>query len=90
MECACGTLALENETHLLGKPSLGDVVTLSAYWGIYRRYNGAGVEVVQIIFNIDEIESDYDLYETEQMQAFLDYAKAYNTIQYLRFQELGI
>lgn len=90
VECACGTLALENETNLLGKPALGDVVTLSAYWGIYRRYNGAGVEVVQIIFNIDEIESDYDLYETEQMQAFLDYAKAYNTIQYLRFQELGI
>lgn len=90
VECACGTLALENETSVLGKTSLGEVITLDIYWGVVRTKNARNDLVLEFIFNLDTIERDYNYAPTEQMQAFLDYAIAYNTIQYLRFQELGI
>ena len=90
VECACGTLALSYDTREISTPSLGSVITLDDYWAVYCRYNGAGVEVTGTIFKLDDIERDYDYDPTEKMQAFRDYAIAYNTIQSLRFQELGI
>lgn len=90
VECACGTLALVQDTKKLGKPSLGDVVVLDLYWGVLQTKNTRGDSVFEFIFKLDAIERDYNYEPTEQMQALMDYAIAYNTIQYLRFQELGI
>ena len=90
VECACGTLALSDDARELSTPSLGSVITLDDYWAIYTSHDGAGVSHRGIIFNLDDIERDYDYAPTEKMQAFRAYAIAYNTIQYLRFQELGI
>lgn len=90
VECACGALALREDTRKLSKPSLGEVVTLDDYWSVLNRRDGAGVEVVGIIFKLADIERDYLYDPTDKMKAFMDYAIAYNKIQYLRFQELGI
>lgn len=90
VECACGTLALEEDTKKLSKPSLGDVVTLDLYWGILQTKNTRGDSVFEFIFHLDAIERDYNYDPTDEMKAFMDYAIAYNKIQYLRFQELGI
>ena len=90
VECACGTLALSDDARELSTPSLGSVITLDDYWTLYARHDGAGASLMGVIFKLDDIERDYDYDPTEKMQAFRDYAIAYNTIQYLRFQELGI
>ena len=90
VECACGTLALREDTKKLGKPSLGDVITLDLYWRILHTKNTRGDEVVEFIFELGSIERDYNYDPTEKMQAFMEYAITYNKIQYLRFQELGI
>lgn len=90
VECACGTLALSDDTREFSTPSLGEVRTLDDYWTMYVKRDGAGASLVGIIFKLDDIERDYDYDPTEKMKAFRDYAIAYNTLQYLRFQELGI
>ena len=90
VEAACGTLALVDDTRELGTPALGDVITLDDYWTIYTRHDGRGVQLLGIIFNLDDIERAYEYDPTDKLKAFLDYAIAYNKIQYLRFQELGI
>lgn len=90
VECACGTLALEEDTKKLGKPSLGDVITLDLYWEILQTKNTRGDSVFEFIFHLDAIERDYNYDPSDEMKAFMDYAIAYNKIQYLRFQELGI
>ena len=90
VECACGTLALADETKKLGTPSLGDVITIDLYWRALHTKNARGDAVSEFIFDLGSIERDYDYDPTEQMRTFLEYAIAYNTIQYLRFQELGI
>ena len=90
VECDCGTLALADETKKLGTPSLGDVITLELYWRVLHTKNTRGDEVAEFIFDLDPIERDYNYDPTEKMRMFMDYAIAYNTIQYLRFQELGI
>ena len=90
VECDCGTLALAADTKKLGKPSLGDVITLELYLRVLQTKNTRGDEVAEFIFELGSIERDYNYDQREQMQAFREYAIAYNTIQYLRFQELGI
>ena len=90
VECACGTLALADETKKLGTPSLGDVITLELYWRVLHTKNTRGDEVFEFIFDLDPIERDYNYDPTEKMRTLLEYAIAYNKIQYLRFQELGI
>ena len=90
VETACGTLALSDDTREISTPSLGSVITLDGYWNLYTRCEGTGILLTGIVFNLDAIERDYDYDPTEKMQAFRDYAIAYNTIQFLRFQELGI
>ena len=90
VECTCGTLALSDDAREFSTPSLGEVRSLDDYWTLYARHDGAGASLVGTIFKLDDIERDYDYEPTEQMKAFRDYAIAYNTIQYLRFQELGI
>ena len=90
VECACGMLALREDTRKLSKPSLGDVITLELYWEELQTKNTRGDEVAEFIFELGSIELDYNYDQREQMQAFREYAISYNTIQYLRFQELGI
>ena len=90
VECACGTLALSDDTRKLSTPSLGSVITLDDYWTTYARRDASGANFIGIIFNLSDIERDYDYDPTEEMKAFRDYAIAFNKIQYLRFQELGI
>ena len=90
VECDCGTLALADETKKLGTPSLGDVITLELYLRVLQAKNARGDEVAEFIFELGSIELDYNYDQREQMQVFREYAIAYNTIQYLRFQELGI
>ena len=90
VECACGTLALADETKKLGTPSLGDVITLELYLRVLQTKNARGDEVAEFIFELGSIERDYDYDTSEKMRMFMEYAISYNTIQYLRFQELGI
>ena len=90
VETACGTLALSDDTLEFSTPSLGSVITLDDYWSVYVSHAAKGVTHINSIFNLDEIERDYDYNPTEKMKAFRDYAIAFNKIQYLRFQELGI
>lgn len=90
VECSCGTLALSDDARELSTPSLGTVCTLDAYWTMYARHDGAGASLIGVIFKLDDIERDYDYDPNEKMKAFRDYAIAFNKIQYLRFQELGI
>ena len=90
VETTCGTLALSGDTRDISTPSLGKVCTLDDYWTIYNRQDGAGVSLVGIIFKLADIERDYEWEPSDKMQAFRDYAIAFNKIQYLRFQELGI
>lgn len=90
VECTCGTLALSEDTRELSTPSLGSVITLDVYWTTYVRHNAKGASLIGTIFKLDDIERDYDYDPTEQMKAFRDYAIAFNKIQYLCFQELGI
>lgn len=90
VECACGTLALSDNTRKLSTPSLGSVITLDDYWIAYIRRDASGAQFIGIIFELATIERDYDYDPTEKMKAFRDYAVAFNKIQYLRFQELGI
>ena len=90
VECSCGTLALSDDARELSTPSLGTVCTLDDYWTMYIRHDGAGATLMGSIFKLDDIERDYDYDPNEKMKAFRDYAIAFNKIQYLRFQELGI
>ena len=90
VECACGTLALAADTRLFRSPLFGDVIALDLYWEELQTKNARGDEVVEFIFELGSIERDYNYDQREQMQVFREYAIAYNTIQYLRFQELGI
>ena len=90
VETTCGTLALSDATRVFSTPSLGKVCALDDYWMVYNRRDGAGVSLIGIIFKLDDIEWEYDYDPTDKMQAFRDYAIAYNTLQFLRFQELGI
>lgn len=90
VECACGTLALADETKKLGTPSLGDVITLELYLRVLQTKNARGDEVAEFIFELGSIELDYNYDTSEKMRTFMEYAIAYNKIQYLRFQELGI
>ena len=90
VETTCGTLALSDDTREISTPSLGDVCTLNDYWTIYTRRDSTGVSLTGIIFKLADIERDYKWEPTDKMKAFQDYAITYNTIQFLRFQELGI
>ena len=90
VECACGTLALLDDVRELSTPSLGSVFTLADYRTTYTRYDASGARLIGVIFKLDDIERDYNFDPTEKMKAFRDYAIAFNKIQYLRFQELGI
>ena len=90
VETTCGTLALSDDTREISTPALGSVCTLDDYWTIYTRRDGAGVSLTGIIFKLADIERDYEWEPSDKMQAFRDYAIAYNKIQYFRFQELGI
>ena len=90
VECACGTLALSDDTRKISTPSLGSVITLDDYWTEYIRRDASGAHFIGIVFELSDIERDYDYDPSDKMQAFRDYAIAFNKIQYLRFQELGI
>jgi len=90
VESACGTLALSDDTRKISTPSLGSVITLDEYWLSYVRRDGSGTQLIGIVFNLSAIERDYIYDPTGKMKAFRDYAIAFNKIQYLRFQELGI
>ena len=90
VECACGTLALADDTRLFRSPLFGDVIALDLYWEELQTKNARGDEVVEFIFELGSIERDYDYDTSEKMRIFMEYAISYNTIQYLRFQELGI
>lgn len=90
VECACGTLALSDDAREISTPSLGSVIALDDYWTTYVGRTASGEQLVGIIFKLADIERDYDYDPTEKMKAFRDYAIAFNKIQYLRFQELGV
>ena len=90
VECACGTLALPDNAREISTPSLGSVLALYDYFTFYTRHDGSGVYHTGLVFKLDDIERAYECEPSEKMQALRDYAIAFNKIQFLRFQELGI
>lgn len=81
VECACGTLALREDTRVIGDDEFGRVTVLDKYWRYYTDKNEKGWFTVSV-FKLPDIEEAYKHNPSDKMRALLDFARAYNEVMY--------
>jgi len=91
VECACGTLAYDGDTRLFRSPLFGYVFILDDhYYGVAKK-NKAGYTVYQYRLYLDDIAEYCDtLDDSDKAEQYLQLCQAYEQMQALIAQELGI
>lgn len=91
VECACGTLAYDGETILFRAPLFGEVfILIDHYYGVAKK-NKAGYTVYQYRLYLDDIAEYCDtLDDRDKAEQYLQFCQAYEQMQALIAQELGI
>ncbi len=77
VECACGTLALNRHTSVVGDDEFGRVTVLNRYCKYYTPKDGRWRGLIPI-FELTAIEEAYEQNPSDKMQALLDFARAFN------------
>lgn len=77
VECACGTLALNRHTSVIGDDEFGRVTVLNKYCKYYTAKDGRWCGFIAI-FELPAIERAYKQNPSDKMRALLDFARAYN------------
>lgn len=91
VECACGTLAYDGDTRLFRSPLFGTVFILFDHYYVVAEKNKAGYTVYQYRLYLDDIaEYCATLDDSDKAEQYLQFCQAYEQMQALIAQELGI